>query len=231
MDNLSQVFRNLSKWSQLPNYQLERRIDIFFSIYLKELIKDAIGESVEELILPEFPINKVNVCENIRKNESYKVDYLAFCKGSNTIYFIELKTNMQSRRTKQDKYLEKSLRLGFEGVMSGLKEIFIATESWLKYFQLFTYLADLTLINLPDDFKKEKVQNKNFRKVLVEKIVVKKVKMKIIYIQPIKSEFCSKDIISIDFKSLLEVLSRYSDAISCEFREFLDSTYQISKKG
>ena len=38
MDRLEALFRNLDRWRHLPNYELERRADIFFSIYLVDLI-------------------------------------------------------------------------------------------------------------------------------------------------------------------------------------------------
>jgi hypothetical protein len=228
MSNYIQVFGNLSKWKQLPNYQLERRIDIFISIYLKELIKDSIGESIEELLIPEFPINKKLFDTNLQKNESYKVDYLTYSKNSNTVYFVELKANMNSRRTKQDQYLEKCLNLSFNEVIEGLKEIFIVTESWQKYFNLFTNLEDITLISLPKDFIKEELRNKHKRKVFANKIIIENVKMKLLYIQPVKSEFSCNDIVSIDYKSLYDILSKYTDDFSFQFKEFLKSNYDIS---
>ena len=50
------VFDNLDKWRHLPNYQLERRADIFFSLYLKEVIEEKYHVKLQDTIIPEFPI-------------------------------------------------------------------------------------------------------------------------------------------------------------------------------
>ena len=36
---INQLFNNLDTWRHLPNYQLERRADIFFSLYLAEVLQ------------------------------------------------------------------------------------------------------------------------------------------------------------------------------------------------
>ena len=59
-DKIEQIFELLKKWYEYPKYQLERRLDIFFSIYLPEILKEK-GIHIElNDIFPEFPLKKEN---------------------------------------------------------------------------------------------------------------------------------------------------------------------------
>jgi hypothetical protein len=55
MNKINDIFDNLDDWRHLPAYQLERRADIFFSIYLPELLEQHYGFEIEGLV-PEFPL-------------------------------------------------------------------------------------------------------------------------------------------------------------------------------
>ena len=69
MENkIEKIFSNLDIWRKLPKYQLERRLDIFFTIYLKEIVevfyKEILNEKdikLSEVIIPEFPLKKDDV--------------------------------------------------------------------------------------------------------------------------------------------------------------------------
>ena len=39
-DKIEKIFKLLKKWNKYPKYQLERRLDIFFTIYLPEILKE-----------------------------------------------------------------------------------------------------------------------------------------------------------------------------------------------
>ncbi|NDP20943.1 MAG: hypothetical protein GZ091_07680 [Paludibacter sp.] len=55
---IDQLFDRLDDWRNLPAYQLERRSDIFFSLYLKDIIQSYYQQKVEHII-PEFPVKGV----------------------------------------------------------------------------------------------------------------------------------------------------------------------------
>ena len=55
MDKISEIFNCLDDWKQLPSYQMERRVDIFFSLYLSRILKKKFGTPIS-YVLPEFPI-------------------------------------------------------------------------------------------------------------------------------------------------------------------------------
>ena len=53
---ISKIFDTLDDWRQLPAYQLERRADIFFGIYLEEILNE--NSEVEFLMLfQNFPFD------------------------------------------------------------------------------------------------------------------------------------------------------------------------------
>jgi hypothetical protein len=119
MTHINAIFANMDVWRNLPAYQLERRADIFFSIYLPEILSHKFGVKIEGVI-PEFPIRVGTIHEKIAINKSFKVDYLAKANDSKTIIFVELKTDEGSRRDKQDWYLERAKQVGMAELLAGL---------------------------------------------------------------------------------------------------------------
>lgn len=101
MNRINELFDNMDKWRHFPSYQLERRADIFFSLYLSSLLENRLGVEIDSII-PEFPIRIGTIDPKTETNQSFKVDYLAKVKKENRIIFVELKTDARSRRTKQD---------------------------------------------------------------------------------------------------------------------------------
>ena len=60
MNEIEQIFKLLRNWYKLPKYQLERRLDIFFVLYLPDILSNLKGIHIKSYdnILPEFPIKK-----------------------------------------------------------------------------------------------------------------------------------------------------------------------------
>ena len=48
MKQIDTLFNRVDAWRHLPNYQLERRADLFFSLYLPEVLKAKLGFPVAE---------------------------------------------------------------------------------------------------------------------------------------------------------------------------------------
>ena len=90
----------MDTWRHLPAYQLERRADIFFSIYLPEVLTEKFGAEIEGIV-PEFPVH-IGTISNIETNKSFKIDYLARAKNSQRLFFVKFKTDVGSRRLAQD---------------------------------------------------------------------------------------------------------------------------------
>jgi len=76
-DPLIELFGNLDRWRHLPTYQLERRADIFFSLYLPAVLSERTGVAVSTDMIPELPICKALLGESATKH-SVKVDYAVF---------------------------------------------------------------------------------------------------------------------------------------------------------
>ena len=109
MNDIEGIFNRLNKWAPFPNYQLERRADIFFAYYLPTILSRCfnIDESIITLdrIIPEFPLLKKDTKPGKKSNLSTKVDYAVFTdedeKKNKHMYFIELKTTNNSIDYKQ----------------------------------------------------------------------------------------------------------------------------------
>ena len=148
------IFDRLDEWRHLPNYQLERRADIFFSMYLKGFLEQQTNLTLSDIIIPEFPLKRDLIWPDHPTNKSVKVDYVLFTKDKSKVLFVELKTDSSSRRDEQDEYLLKAKEVGFHRFMEGFKDILLATSAHQKYFHLARMLTDLGFLQLPDDIEK-----------------------------------------------------------------------------
>lgn len=219
MKSNDEIFHKLDSWRKLPNYQLERRADIFFSLYLKEVLELKTSEVIMNTIIPEFPIRVGSIYSDRASNKSFKIDYVCFNKDLSKTYFIELKTDISSRREEQDDYLKAAQKVGLKNLSQGILEIFRATNSKRKYYQLLLLMENVGLISIPEEFN-EKMQLDNMsgivelsRKI---KITAKKSKCEIIYIQPIGDK---PNIIN--FKEYSKIVSKHNDEMSKRFSKSL----------
>ena len=73
------VFSLLDQWRHLPAYQLERRADIFFGLFLPHVLDDYLRPSelaVDTRLIPEFPLRQQG------SNRSDKADYFALATNA-----------------------------------------------------------------------------------------------------------------------------------------------------
>jgi hypothetical protein len=160
MYNWSEIlFDRMDSWRHLPNYQLERRADLFFSLYLPMALEAKLGISIHPIIVPEFPVRIGTIYPNIEIDKSYKIDYVCFSQDLKTAIFVELKTEGLSRREKQDKYLSTAQDVGFASLLDGLLKIFKATNAKRKYFCLLKVLSEIGFLKLPS--KMEEIVKKD----------------------------------------------------------------------
>jgi hypothetical protein len=140
---IDRLFSLLDDWRNLPAYQLERRADIFFAIYLDKIIKSKFGYTID-FVVPEFPVRVGDISEKLPDlNKSFKIDYVAVCEQMKKVYFIELKTDQTSRRDKQDWYLEKAKEINVTKLMDGIIKIYGATAQKTKYNNLISLLSKI----------------------------------------------------------------------------------------
>ena len=143
------AFELLDRWRHLPAYQLERRADIFFALYLPEVLGEHFGIKINPLLVPEFPIRKGLLHRN-NDNQSVKADYLALDAFSKRAFLVELKTDSASRRDDQDDNLGHAVDVGLKGLVEGVIDICGATDQRRKYVHLLHLLSRLDLIEYDD---------------------------------------------------------------------------------
>ena len=203
MKQISDLFDNMDMWRHLPAYQLERRADIFFSIYLPDLLSRKFGGQVE-YVIPEFPIRIGTIHTKSDINQSFKVDYLVKAKAANKVFLVELKTDDASRRNKQDWYLERATQVGLVKLLEGVREIYKATNSKRKYRHLLRALQETGFIALED--------RDAFH------IVQADYDLEISYIQPNNREGKSN---IISFQEASQIILQHGDELSVRFSDSL----------
>jgi hypothetical protein len=205
---IDKLFTTLDKWRNLPDYQLERRADIFFGIYLYEIIKGKFNEKIEFLI-PEFPL-RIGTLDPTEKfthpNMSKKIDYVAITT-SNKVFFIELKTDDNSRNKKQDKYLDKAKEVNIKELVDGILKINKASKAKIKYGQLLNLLKEIGWIN--------KTEN-NWTNASTDCTDIS-----IVYIQPNSAKTDKTDKTIISFEDIIGYLNNKNDALTKRFVESL----------
>lgn len=142
-------FGLLDTWRHLPDYQLERRADVFFAVHLVPFLEQRFSVQLFPELVPEFPIRIGTIYPRIPINQSFKIDYLALARDHTKCFFVELKTDGHSRREKQDKYLAAARAAGLQHLLEGLLLIFQATTAKHKYYNLLCLLERIGLLTLP----------------------------------------------------------------------------------
>lgn len=134
MKTLTNLFGLLTDWRELPAYQLERRADIFFALYLEDLLKYCGYFAPDEIltIIPEFPAKHADT------HQSDRIDYMV-CSEREVVY-VELKTDNHSIRSEQAEYLHKIQQRALKDVLEDIIAIYQATNARTKYRKLIEKL-------------------------------------------------------------------------------------------
>jgi hypothetical protein len=197
MKHINELFDNLDTWRNLPAYQLERRADIFFSVYLSEILSYKFGVNIDGLI-PEFPIRKPDT------NQSFKVDYLAKAKDINTVYLVELKTDDDSLRPGQDDYLLEAKGIGLARLLDGVFKIYQASISSKKYQYLLERLQEMGFIT-HDNSGAFRIAQADYN-------------IQIVYIRP-NNPRGQENVIT--FREISKIVERHEDELSLRFSKSL----------
>lgn len=172
MERINQVFDRLDVWRRLPDYQMERRADLYFSLYLPEVLEAVLDEPIRQDLVPEFPIKQLG------SNRSDKVDYLTATTDATRLVFVELKTDCNSTRPEQFEYLCRGAQMTGEKLFNDLSKIRKTSKAKPKYDALIaaTQAMGLTeirakaigenhpvvLVSPREDFKGRKEADKLF---------------------------------------------------------------------
>ena len=201
-NDVDTLFELLDRWRHLPNYQLERRADIFFGLYLPELLANRFGQPIAGVV-PEFPVKRDLIWPSHPTNKSVKVDYVALAEDRRRCYFVELKTDAASRRDTQDHYLERCGELGFTAILDGLISIVKASSAHQKYFHLLSKLAELGCLNLPPElaefvFPQARRGLREVQDQIETCVDPGEFELEVVYIQPLSPENDSDNVIGFE---------------------------------
>lgn len=218
-DRIAQLFDRMDSWRHLPDYQLERRADLLFSLYLPAVLESRFGLPIHPELIPEFPVRHGTIRKGSTSNRSDKIDYLALSQNGATAIFVELKTDMQSRRTEQDWYLIAAKEVGLAGLLEGLKLIFLATNEKQKYFHLLDSLAGLGLLRVPPQMR-DTMQGSSLRGAREAasgiEVTCLVTQHRIVYVQPVGA---GPDVIT--FADFAAAVGQQDDPLSCRFAQSL----------
>lgn len=220
LDPVEAVFDRMDAWRHLPKYQLERRSDVFFSLYLPEVLEAKLGFPVCADVLPEFPVHKATIYSDHRGEDCCNVDYLALSADGSQPVFVELKTDQASRRLQQDDYLLKAQQVGLPTLLEGVCSIFRATSRQYrhKWFVLLLRLEAMGLLEVPDRLRgiiagpDHRGASEVSRGIIVTAPVAVP---RIVYVQPHAE--ADDRINAITFDEFAEVVARHPDPVSQRF--------------
>ena len=162
------VFDRLDEWRHLPDYQLERRADIYFAMFLPFVLqehfrKKNIKKAFNLKVILEFPLRHGSIGSELRTpqggkgawpNQSVKVDYLALTVDGSEAFLVELKTDMGSLDQEQMCNLKRAKLVEFRSLVNGV--ICIARAKKMeskvrqKYVHLLTELEEIGQLKVPD---------------------------------------------------------------------------------
>lgn len=154
------VFDLLNRWRHLPFYSLETRAAPFFAVFLRDVLGDALDVEMHQTVIPEFPLRigclytekeRKELDPKPGRNQSFNVDYVAFTKNMSTAYLVELKTDLRSKRLKQDGYLCQAENTGFSQLVRGVRPLAKASSSKQKYVHLLHELSKTGFVCMTDD--------------------------------------------------------------------------------
>ncbi|MCB0200712.1 MAG: hypothetical protein H6649_12920 [Caldilineae bacterium] len=216
MDQIDGLFSRMDDWQHLPKYQLERRADLFFSLYLAEAIEVKVGFPINPQIVPEFPVKKCFVKPGDTSSQSINIDYLAVSQSGDVAILVELKTDEKSRNLAQDEALFAAHKVGLPTLVSGIVDIFKSSScDKRKYFYLLEYLENLGLVRLPSDLKEimSRARLQGVTKASQQITVTAKAsETRILYVQPTGSD---PDVLS--FEDFRTVVLKHDDPVSLRF--------------
>ena len=146
--DIANLFALLDRWRHLPAYQLERRADIYFGLFLPDALNHHFRPrrlAINPRIIPEFPLGQT------ASRRSDKADYFAVSADRSHAFLIELKTDLRSFRADQERYLKEARARGMANLLGQVRSMAKARELYArqKYFSLLQEIADLELMELP----------------------------------------------------------------------------------
>jgi hypothetical protein len=221
LDTFATILSQLDQWRHFPDYQLERRTDIYFGIYLRDFLQVHVGTPLQRIVIPEFPIKRDLIWPDLPTHKSVKVDYSLFSEDRSKVFFVELKTTIASRRPKQDEYLATASRVGFPVILEGLLKIINRTTSHRKYFHLLAALSAAGFLRIPPGLGKAVFApaRSRFKHLYKEiQILPGTSTIQVFYLQPVVEVPSERHI---DFEGFATFLDSRQDDFASQFATYL----------
>lgn len=224
MKTIDNIFDRMDLWRHFPSYQLERRADLYFALYLPEVLSHYLPMPIKKDVIPEFPIRIGTIEDGTDGDQSYKVDYLALSEDGQTAILVELKTEMRSLNDKQKNYLMAASAMPFYKLLEGIKKIFKATTFKRKYYYLLEHLETLGQLTIPQKMKtiiaRQKIQGITNEADSI-RVAKNMAKPEVVFIQPVEPEKENLGT-TITFEQFRSVVAKHSDPISQRFARSLE---------
>ena len=150
MSTLERVFESLDAWRHLPAYQLERRADIFFAMFLPDALSQHFNRPIKRNVIPEFPIataaQAAAIAAGVKAGAPNKVDFFALSQDGEAAFLVELKTDMASKRSNQDSRLNEAAGRSLEDLVRHIMAFAKNSSDKGKYGHLLCHLQQLELV-------------------------------------------------------------------------------------
>lgn len=234
LEKLESIFEYLDRSRHLPGFRLEPHVAPFFATSLPRILSKCLHVKLHKKIVPEFPLRKGSIrrsVEQSKKNQSFKVDYVAFTHDGSTAYLVELKTDMASKKraTNQWCYLQEAKSAQFPKLVLGVKALAKASTEKQKYTHLL-HALDSSPYSAQDG-QIDKIMNLAWGEGPIRKKgwhsaidvlqfdVSNCESTEVVYIQPDKQ--ADAEFKFIDFESAAETLTEYGNEIDKLFAKYL----------
>ena len=192
--NMKDLFNRLDKWRHFPAFPLEARSEVFFALFLPTVLEKSkrIGVKVKPQIIPQFPLKQESEDKDRDYNLSDKVDFFALSNDGNRAFFIELKTDMKSRRSDQDDYLANAIDKCMCMILHDFKEMSKSRNdkrARQKYFHMAHALAEVGLIGLPSILEDTMyaANSQGVYELIDDICILKSPALEVVYVQPYQS--------------------------------------------
>ena len=193
---IEMMLKNLDDWRNLPKYQMERRVDLFFGLFIRQIVAAHTGMQIQSVIIPEFPFK-----HNETTRHTINFDYVLFSENGKVMYVLELKTDANSVDDDQLNNLHNASEKSLLEIIQGIEIVKSKTKDKNKYAYLLHKLKS-AFIDSPEIvlmYLTPTLSDSNRKKVLT---VVEE-----------------RHIIT--FARTAELLEKTGGAVECRFAEFL----------
>lgn len=200
---LEQMLKNLDRWRHLPKYQLERRADVFFGLFVKLIMEARFGR-LNEVVIPEFPYKN-----DSNRKTTVNFDYVLFSADLSRVFVVELKTEPDSAGEANNSYLNEVVDLPFDKIIGDLKAVVAATRQKAKYNCLIGQLKETGLILKDSDDGNSWDCHPKIGKPTV------------VYLTPRLKKSLNKNFELIFFDEAADILEKTGGAVECHFASYL----------